>query len=85
MGDELGHGAFGFVMTALHRAGCFEVAVKFIIKKKVPEGAWVRDEVVGRVPTEVMLLNCLNHDGIVKCYDVFEDNLYFYLVRFLRD
>jgi hypothetical protein len=41
----------------------------------------MEDEVVGRLPTEVVLLSYINHESIVKCLDLFEDELYFYLVR----
>lgn len=79
--DELGSGGYGFVMTAYHRTEGHEVAVKFIIKDKVPEHAWMEDGVVGRLPTEVVLLSYIQHDNVVKCLDLFEDPLYFYLVR----
>ncbi|KAJ7595043.1 kinase-like domain-containing protein [Mycena floridula] len=82
--DELGSGGYGFVMTAKHREEGYEVAVKFIVKSKVPEHGWMEDTVVGRVPTEVMLLSLINHDNIVKCFDLFEDPLYFYLVQELH-
>lgn len=78
--DELGAGGYGFVMTARHRVEAHEVAVKFIIKDKVPEHAWWEDEVFGRVPTEVMLLSLVSHENVVKCLDLFEDEVYFYLV-----
>lgn len=81
LGDELGAGGYGFVMTAQHRAEGYEVAVKFIIKDKVPEHAWWDDDVLGHVPTEVMVMSLLSHDNIVRCLDLFEDDLYFYLVR----
>ena len=80
LGDELGAGGYGFVMTARHRTEGFEVAVKFIIKDKVPDHAWWDDEMLGRVPTEVMVMSLISHDNIVKCLDLFEDDLYFYLV-----
>ena len=51
LGDELGAGGYGFVMTARHRLEGYEVAVKFIIKDKVPEHAWWEDDLLGRVPT----------------------------------
>ena len=78
--DELGAGGYGFVMTARHREDGHEVAVKFIIKDKVPDHAWWEDDTYGRVPTEVMLLSLVNHENIVKCLDLFEDEVYFYLV-----
>ncbi|TBU55839.1 kinase-like protein [Dichomitus squalens] len=71
-------------MTARHRIEGHEVAVKFIIKEKVPEHAWWEDDVFGRVPTEVMLLSLVNHENIVKCLDLFEDEVYFYLVQELH-
>ena len=67
-------------MTARHLERGHEVAVKFIIKAKVPEHCWWQDEILGRVPTEVLLMSLLNHKHIVKCLDLFEDDLYFYLV-----
>lgn len=79
--DELGSGGYGFVITAYHRIHGHEVAVKFIIKDKVPEHAWTEDEAVGRLPTEVVVLSCINHENIVKCLDLFEDSLYFYMAR----
>lgn len=81
--DELGSGGYGFVMTAQHRTERHEVAVKFIIKEKVPDYAWMEDETFGRLPTEVLLLACIEHENIVKCLDLYEDPLYFYLVSSL--
>ena len=81
--DELGCGGYGFVMTAYNRVKGHEVAVKFIIKDKVPDHAWMDDERLGRMPTEVVLLSVVNHESIVKCLDLFEDDLYFYMVCFL--
>ena len=53
---------------------------KFIIKDKVPAHAWWDDELLGHVPTEVMIMTLVDHENIVKCMDLFEDELYFYLV-----
>ncbi|EPT04911.1 hypothetical protein FOMPIDRAFT_1027614 [Fomitopsis schrenkii] len=71
-------------MTARHRAEGNEVAVKFIIKTKVPDHAWVEDGYGGRVPSEVMLLGGLNHPNIVKCFELYEDELYYYMVQELH-
>jgi len=84
LGDELGAGGYGFVLTALHRLELREVAVKFIIKAKVPEHAWMEDKNARRVPTEALLIGLLSHPNIVKCVDLFEDDLYFYLVQELH-
>ena len=78
--DELGSGGYGFVMTAFRRADAREVAVKFIIKAEVSEHGWTEDEEYGKLPTEVILLSLIEHEHIVKCLDLFEDQFYFYLV-----
>jgi hypothetical protein len=80
LGDELGSGGYGFVMTAIDLRENVEVAVKFIIKEKVPEQAWIEDEVYGRIPIEVLVLHLVDHENIVKCLEFFEDELFFYLV-----
>jgi len=81
LGDELGSGSYGFVMTAYHRTKDYEVAVKFIIKERIPEHAWMENDAIGRLPVEVVLLSFIDHENIVKCLDLFDDSLYFYLVR----
>ncbi|KAJ3532123.1 hypothetical protein NMY22_g7873 [Coprinellus aureogranulatus] len=82
--DELGAGGYSFVMTARDRFDGYEVAVKFIIKEKVPEHCWINDPAYGKLPMEVVVLSYVNHDNIVKCLDVYEDPLYFYLVQELH-
>ncbi|TFK75454.1 kinase-like protein [Pluteus cervinus] len=82
--DELGSGGYGFVMTARHRKKGHEVAVKFIIKDKVPESGWMEDHELGRLPTEIVLVSLISHENIVKCLDLYEDELYFYLVQELH-
>jgi serine/threonine protein kinase len=83
LGDELGSGGYGFVMTAHHRATGCEVAVKFIVKETVPVHAWMENEDVGRLPAEIMLLSLVKHDNIVQLLDVYEDELYYYMVSLL--
>lgn len=82
--DELGCGGYGFVMTAFDHVQRQEVAVKFIVKAKVPDHAWMEDPAYGKLPTEVVLLTCINHENIVKCLGLFEDDLYFYMVQELH-
>ncbi|KAF4567465.1 hypothetical protein EYR40_006468 [Pleurotus pulmonarius] len=84
LGDLLGAGGYGFVMTAHHRERGYEVAVKFIIKEKVPDGAWMVDEVLGKLPAEVLLLCFIDHENIVKCLDLYEDKIYYYMVQELH-
>ncbi|KAF8210271.1 kinase-like domain-containing protein, partial [Mycena galopus ATCC 62051] len=75
--DELGSGGYGT-----------EVAVKFILKEKVPDHSWMEDKVGSRearsLPTEVMLLRVIEHENIVKCLGLYEDPLYYYLIQELH-
>ncbi|KAJ7901826.1 kinase-like domain-containing protein [Mycena olivaceomarginata] len=83
--DELGSGGYGFVMTAIHRLTGTEVAVKFILKEKVPDHSWMEDKNFCRLlPTEIMLLRVIDHENIVKCLNLYEDPLYYYLVQELH-
>ena len=79
-GAQIGVGAFGFVVTGRDRLLGHEVAVKFIEKSKVPSWGWSNDPELGRVPTEAVLLKLLDHPGIIKFLDLFQDRIYFYLV-----
>ncbi|KAI9358644.1 kinase-like domain-containing protein [Zopfochytrium polystomum] len=94
LGDCLGSGGFGFVCAAYvrmfdqdpavpPRLGR-EVAVKFVLKEKVPASAWARDETLGIVPNEIYLLKHLSHPNIIGYLDAFEDKLYFLLVTELH-
>ncbi|THH06510.1 hypothetical protein EW145_g4033 [Phellinidium pouzarii] len=82
--EELGSGGYGFVMTARHRYNGHEVAVKFIAKHKIPRHGWSVDEDGKDVPKEAVFLAVLDHPGIVEFYDLFEDEVYFYLVQELH-
>ncbi|KAI9339884.1 kinase-like domain-containing protein [Obelidium mucronatum] len=80
----LGHGGFGFVTTAVRNHDLLEVAVKFILKEKVPSNAWAREPALGLVPTEVYILKNVSHPNIIKYLDYFEDEMYLYLVTELH-
>ncbi|ORY94878.1 kinase-like domain-containing protein [Syncephalastrum racemosum] len=80
LGQELGSGGFGFVMSAVERQTGVERAVKFIYKSKVPESAWIRDRKEGVMPIELYILKHVQHPGVVQYIDSFEDRVYFYLV-----
>lgn len=79
--EEIGSGGYGFVMVASRRSRPGDVAVKFIIKKKVPAHAWMQDSKLGRLPTEIWLLSRIQHPNIADFLEYFEDNIYYYLVR----
>ncbi|KAJ3002195.1 UNVERIFIED_CONTAM: hypothetical protein HDU68_006403, partial [Siphonaria sp. JEL0065] len=76
----LGSGGFGFVKMAVRKLDSIEVAVKFILKEKVPSSAWAKDPVLGVVPTEVYILKNVSHPNVIKYVEYFEDNIYSYLV-----
>lgn len=77
---ELGSGGYGFVMAARNRLDDNDVAVKFITKDKIPAHCWAYDDAGTEVPLEAKILAMLNHSGIVKFIDLYDDDLYFYLV-----
>ena len=79
--EEIGNGGYGFVMVASRRDSPVDVAVKFIIRKKVPLHGWVQDSKLGRHPTEIWLLSRIQHPNIADFVEYFEDDVYYYLVR----
>ncbi|KAG5462240.1 MAG: kinase-like domain-containing protein, partial [Olpidium bornovanus] len=84
IGDELGSGGFGFVVSAIKHPENVEVAVKFICKDKVPMHAWIKDPALGLIPTEIYVLRMVDHPGIIRYVEYFEDPRYFYLVMELH-
>ncbi|KAJ3065990.1 hypothetical protein HK102_007765, partial [Quaeritorhiza haematococci] len=50
---ELGSGGFSFVRRATRKCDGLDVAVKFIVRSKVPDVGWARDPQLGVVPLEV--------------------------------
>ncbi|GJJ06101.1 hypothetical protein Clacol_000290 [Clathrus columnatus] len=83
-GVEIGKGAYGFVITAVDIRLDRGVAVKFIEKRKIPSWGWHDDPELGRIPTEIALLRALDHPGIIKFIDLFQDSTYFYFVQELH-
>ena len=84
LGDELGSGGFGFVMSAAERSTGIERAVKFIYKAKVPTSAWVTTRSNERMPMEIYVLKHVRHANVVRYIDSFEDSTFFYLVMELH-
>ncbi|ORX47267.1 kinase-like protein [Piromyces finnis] len=78
--EEMGRGGFGLVFVAERISDGVEVAIKFIIKEKVPVSAWVKDPEIGIIPRECYLLKHVNHPCIIKYLDCYSDRKYFYLV-----
>ncbi|ORZ11121.1 kinase-like domain-containing protein [Absidia repens] len=83
IGEELGSGGFGFVISVKERSTGKERAVKFIYKNKVPSSAWVAHH-GERLPMEIYVLKNIQHPNIVGYIDSFEDDTYFYLVMELH-
>lgn len=80
LGDELGSGGFGFVVSATRNSDGMPLAVKFIWKDKVPSHGWVRDPVLGVIPLEAFVLRVVDHPCVVKFIELFDDDAFFYLV-----
>lgn len=90
--SSLGSGGYGFVCIALDRLEACEVAVKFILRAKVPAHSWVAygdhgtegdgmPAKGGKVPMESELLLRVKHWGVVAGLACFADPKFFYLVR----
>merc|ERR1719500_154510 len=78
--DQVGEGAFGSVRLSYHLEDRQLVVTKFITAAKVPVGSWVEGERGERLPMEASLLQGLNHPGIVKVLDVFQNPNYVQMV-----
>ena len=78
---ELGSGASGFTVACQRIEDGLRVAVKFIYKSRLPIHMWKRDRKLGSVvPMEVFMLNRICHPNIIRFFEVFEDNKFFYVV-----
>ncbi|KAK9459749.1 uncharacterized protein V1516DRAFT_677877 [Lipomyces oligophaga] len=87
LGDELGSGGFGFVMSATRFSDRQEVAVKFIYRQKIPAHAWINDMVYGPVPMELYIhlrLSRRPHPNVIYFYEHFADETFFILVTELH-
>ncbi|KAI9032293.1 kinase-like domain-containing protein [Hyaloraphidium curvatum] len=84
IGELLGDGAFGFVMTATCLKTGKEVAVKFILREKIASELWTVDPRFGRLPMEVHVLSSLDHPNIVKYLGHFSDADRFIMVTELH-
>ncbi|KAI8918913.1 kinase-like domain-containing protein [Entophlyctis helioformis] len=82
--SELGSGGFGFVLGAIDHLTGREVAVKFIMRSRVPDTAWVKDQDLGAIPLEVFFLRHCNHKNIISFVAVYTDSTYVYLVTELH-
>jgi hypothetical protein len=73
--DPLGVGATSFVLSATRFSNNLDVAVKFLFKDRIPAEGWKRDRGLRKiVPVEVFVMRRCEGRGIVKFYELFEDN-----------
>ncbi|KAF9163962.1 hypothetical protein DFQ26_001963 [Actinomortierella ambigua] len=84
LGDELGSGGFGFVVSATRNADGEEVAVKFIFRDKVPVHGWAKDPELGVIPIEIYVLRNVSHPNIIRYINMYQDYKYFYLIMELH-
>ncbi|KAF9929349.1 hypothetical protein BGZ67_006385 [Mortierella alpina] len=84
LGDELGSGGFGFVVSATRNSDHKEVAVKFIFRDKVPVHGWAKDPELGVIPMEIYVLRNVQHRNIIGFLNVYQDVKFFYLVMELH-
>lgn len=65
IGRHLGSGSFGLVREGTKRSNKETFAIKSVWKNHIPDTNYLRREI------EVML--SIDHDNIIKCYEVYED------------
>ncbi len=76
----LGTGSFGFVCECKRRSDSMSCAVKFIYRPVLNSMNFTCNRRYGRVPIEVDILEQLDHPGIIKVIDYFDDETYSYMV-----
>ena len=84
--EMLGAGGYGFVCIA-ETTGYggsppgIEVAVKFLFKQRPGSDIATPIPMFGDEPLEAFLLRNIDHGGVIDCYDLFEDDVMWYMVR----
>ena len=81
---ERGQGGFGFVVAGKRLSDSEPVAIKFILKSKVPQNGWIRHKVYGVVPLEVYILSHCTHPNIISFLDYYDHDPFAYLVMDLH-
>ncbi|KXS20160.1 kinase-like protein [Gonapodya prolifera JEL478] len=86
IGQLLGDGAFGFVMTAKRLSDDREVAIKFIARDKIPSDLWTQDSSLhpSRVPLEISILASCRHPSVIRYVEHASDERYVLLVTELH-
>ena len=71
----IGEGNYGKVKNATHIITNQPVAIKFINKNRL-----IRAGDMERIQNEMKIISNLDHPNILKAYEIFEDDLYYYIV-----
>lgn len=71
---ELGSGGFSTVKLAINRRTGMECAVKIVEKSQLAENDLLT------LKLEVEILNTLSHPNIIKCYEVYDEPEFYYIV-----
>lgn len=74
MGKQLGEGAFSVVKDGVHKQSHESFAIKIVTKSKLTR----EDE--DALKDEIAVLRELQHQHIIRLYDVFDEPQYYYLV-----
>ena len=70
--QELGHGSYGHVIRVQNLTSGHIYACKKMNKRQIKNKQ--------RFKTEIDLLRATDHPNIIKLYDIYEDNIYIYLI-----
>ena len=71
----IGEGNYGKVKYGTHLITKQPVAIKFINKNRL-----IRGGDTDRIKNEMKIISGLNHPNILKSYEIFEDDLFYYIV-----
>ncbi|EIW69650.1 hypothetical protein TREMEDRAFT_30731, partial [Tremella mesenterica DSM 1558] len=86
IGDQLGFGGYGFVVSAIDLFATHQnevhVAVKFVFKSRMEESD--KAEMVDKLPKEAYVLSQVRHPGIILLLAVYEDEKFYYYVTELH-
>ena len=77
----MGQGSFGFVLRGVRLSDELDVAIKVLLKRG-ERGLRFNSmhPVHGVVPYDVLVMENLDHDNLVRMLDVFTDDTYVYVV-----
>ena len=75
VGEILGKGTYATVRSCTNRKSGLKFAVKIVDRKTVSKSS------ESSFRQEVKIMQMLDHPNIIKCYDFFEEEKYFYLVE----